>query len=146
MQLHSFDHPDSATPGGAEVSTPVLSDAALSAAGMVKVSAFVRGETTAQAKRTRKHRARSTEMGHRQVNVMAPEAAHATIKAIAENLRAGCSIRSALERVLALEASANGGARSAHFKHRPVAAGWRRLLKPFLTALRAAARKLKPSR
>lgn len=130
---------------GMEPSIPELSDDALSAAGMLKVAAFVRSDPTAQAKRTKKHRKKSAEAGLRQVNVVAPESAHPAIKAIAEQLRAGCDVRTALEHVLA----SGVGSTDKPFRLVPPrrkVAGWRRLrirLMGFGDFVRAIARRLK---
>lgn len=84
-----------------------LTDAALQAGGMTKVQAYVRAEPNADALRTRRHRESRAEAGLRQVNVVAPVEAHAAIKAIAEHLRAGGDVASALRQALDREA---GGA------------------------------------
>ena len=132
---------------GTEPSFPELTDDALSAAGMVKVAAFVRSDSTAQAKRTNKHRKRCAEAGLRQLNVVAPESAHPTIKAIAEQLRTGCGVRAALEYVLASELGAKTIDTSIQFMHRSKkVAGWRRLVTRvmgFGSVFRATARRLK---
>jgi hypothetical protein len=124
-----------------EPSIADVSDEALTAAGMVKVAAFVRGSRTAQAKRTSRHRQKCAVEGLRQVNVVAPEAAHATIKAIAEHVRAGCDVQTALTRVLASEMPPR-----VQFTKRPQrSAGPQRFLarlRQLGTALRAVARRL----
>lgn len=131
---------------GMEPSIPELSDDALGAAGMVKVAAFVRSDPTAQAKRTKKHRKKSAEAGLRQVNVVAPESAHPAIKAIAEQLRTGCDVRTALENVLASGVGSTDKPFRLMHPRRKVA-GWRRLLtrlQNFGAVVRAATRRLKP--
>lgn len=145
MHILSPTAPQPATSGAAP-SIADVSDEALTAAGMVKVAAFVRGNRTAQAKRTSKHRQKCAEAGLRQVNVVAPESAHATIKAIAEHVRTGCDVRTALEHVLASETAARSADKPVRFtKRRQRSTGLQRLLtrlRHLGTAIRAAARRL----
>jgi len=86
-----------------EVRAQGLTDDALSEAGLVKISAFIRNEQSANAKRVQKARKKAATSGMRQVNVVAPPAAHETIKALASQLQAGCNTRVALERLLYAE-------------------------------------------
>ena len=145
MQTQSPPVPQPAT-SGTEPSIADVSDQALTAAGMVKVAAFVRRNGTAQAKRTSRHRQKCAEAGLRQVNVVAPESAHATIKAIAEHVRTGCDVRTALEHVLASEISASTADKPVRFTtRRQRRTGLQRLLtrlRHLGTALRAAALRL----
>lgn len=130
---------------GVELSVPELSDDTLSAAGLLKVAVFVRSDATAQAKRTKKHRNKYAEAGLRQVNVVVPESAHSAIKAIAEQLRTGCDVRTALEHVLASGVGSTDKPFRLMHPRRKVAS-WRSLLTrlmDFGAGLRAIARRLK---
>jgi hypothetical protein len=80
-----------------------LSDHALSEAGMVKISAFVRNEKSANARRVQKAKIKAETSGLRQVNVVAPPASHQIIKALASKLQTGCDTRTALESLLSAE-------------------------------------------
>lgn len=144
MQSHLPTIPQ---PGSTSMEPSILelSDDALGAAGMVKVAAFVRSDSTAQAKRTKKHRKKSAEAGLRQVNVVAPESAHPAIKAIAEQLRTGCDVRTAIEHVLASAVSSTDKPFRLMHSRRKVAS-WRRLLTRLIdlgAVVRATARRLK---
>lgn len=81
-----------------------MSDDALRAAGLKRISAYVRREESANAARVRRTREKSAAAGVQQLNVVAPAAAHETIKKMAADLRDGCDLRLALEQALSVEA------------------------------------------
>jgi Na+-translocating ferredoxin:NAD+ oxidoreductase RNF subunit RnfB len=81
-----------------------LSDDALSAAGLKRVSAYVRQEESGNAARVRKAREKAATTGVQQLNVVAPAAARDAIKKMAADLRDGCDLRLALEQALSVEA------------------------------------------
>lgn len=148
MQIQFPPVPRSVT-SGTKPSVTDVSDEALTAAGMVKVAAFIRGTQTSQAKRASKHRQKYTDAGLRQVNVIAPESAHSAIKAIAERVRTGCDVRTALEHVLTSQSQTTGSTKAEPMqftKRRPSrSTNLRRLLtrlRDLGIAIRAAARRL----
>ncbi|MDP3251140.1 MAG: hypothetical protein Q8M77_04445 [Hydrogenophaga sp.] len=81
-----------------------LSDDALSAAGLKRISAYVRREESANASRVRRAREKAATEGVQQLNVVAPAAAREVIKKVAADLRDGCDLRFALEQALSVEA------------------------------------------
>lgn len=81
-----------------------MSDDALSAAGLKRISAYVRREESANAARVRRTREKSAAAGTQQLNVVAPAAAREVIKKMASDLREGCDMRLALEQALSAEA------------------------------------------
>lgn len=81
-----------------------LSDNALSAAGLKRISAYVRREESANAARVRRTREKAATAGVQQLNVVAPAAAREVIKKVAADLRDGCDMRLALEQALSAEA------------------------------------------
>ncbi len=80
-----------------------LSDDALASGGLRKVSAYVRTEASANAKRVKKAREKAGESGKRQINVMVPATAHGAIRELAKELNEGANYRDALERLLLAE-------------------------------------------
>lgn len=82
----------------------ILSDDALSAGGLVRVNAFMRTKSSANAARVKKSRAKATENGVGQLNVVVPLAAHAALKAIAKDLQDGAELWEVLKAALAVEA------------------------------------------
>lgn len=81
-----------------------LSEDALSAAGLKRISAYVRQEESANASRVRRAREKAATAGVQQLNVVAPAAAREVIKKVAADLRDGCDLRFALEQALSAEA------------------------------------------
>lgn len=81
----------------------VLSDDALTAAGLRRVSAFIRTEKSANAKRIIKSRDAAAQSGMRQVNVRAPSEQHDVLKSFAKELQAVQGARVALENLLSAE-------------------------------------------
>lgn len=67
----------------------VLTDEQLAAGGLVKVNAFMRSKTSANALRVKKHREKKETEGIKQINVQANEEARQAIKAIADKTKAG---------------------------------------------------------
>lgn len=83
-----------------------LSDDSLASGGLVRVSAFMRTKASANAARVKKAREKAADTGVRQLNVVVPLAAHATMKAIAKDLQAGGSLSDVLKAAIALEGPA----------------------------------------
>ena len=82
-----------------------LSDDTLAAGGLVRVSAFMRTNSSANAARVKKSREKlAADTGVKQLNVVVPLLAHAAMKTIAKNLQAGGSLGDVLKAALALEA------------------------------------------
>lgn len=100
-QLTTTHGPNAAEPSPNEEG---LSNDALQAAGLKRVSAYVRQEESANAARVRKAREKAATAGVQQLNVVAPAAAREVIKKVAADLRDGCDLRFALEQALSVEA------------------------------------------
>lgn len=83
-----------------------LSEAALASGGLVKVSAYLRTRSSANALRVQKSRQRAASDGLRQLNVVVPVEAHAAIKAFAKGLQGGSSIADAAKALLSGELAA----------------------------------------
>ncbi|MFO1291749.1 MAG: hypothetical protein U1F07_01585 [Rubrivivax sp.] len=81
-----------------------LSDDALAASGLVKVAAYIRTKSSANATRVRKSRQKAADAGVRQLNVVVPLAAHAAMKAIAKDLQQGASLADVLTAAIAAAA------------------------------------------
>jgi hypothetical protein len=91
----------------AAVPSPIeegMSDDALRAAGLKRISAYVRREEGANAARVRRAREKAATEGVQQLNIVAPAAVRETIKKMAADLRDGCDMRLALEQALSVEA------------------------------------------
>lgn len=80
-----------------------LPDDVLAAGGLVKIDAYMRTQTSPNAKRVKRAREKAGDNGMRQVNVVAPLTAHGAIKGLAKELSGGSSYRVALERLLLAE-------------------------------------------
>lgn len=83
-----------------------LSEEALASGGLVKVNAYVRTRSSANALRVKKSRQRAASDGLRQLNVVVPVEAHAAIKAFAKGLQRGNSVADAAKSLLADEPNA----------------------------------------
>lgn len=82
-----------------------LSDAELTARGLIKIQAFARATSsvTGSATRTKRAREKSAVSGARQLNVVAPVLAHSALRSIAKNLQAGLSLSVVLHLALTTE-------------------------------------------
>lgn len=106
----------------------VLSDEALTAGGLVPVTAFVRTRSSANASRLKKSRAKAADAGLRQLNVVVPVAAHAAVKAMARELQAGAALHDVLQAALV---NASQGTESAT-GGRTALPGWLRVVARWL--------------
>lgn len=83
-----------------------LSDEALATSGLVRVSAYVRTRSSANALRIKKARQRAAADGLRQLNVVVPIEAHAAIRAFVKDLQAGSGVVDAAKALLVGESAA----------------------------------------
>jgi hypothetical protein len=103
IEMHEPDKQASANSNGIARSSAdnvePIPDEKLTAGGFVKVTAFMRTAASANAMRVRKARTKILCAGSKQVNVIAPELTHATLKLLAKEFQAGVSIGDALKAV-----------------------------------------------
>ncbi len=87
-----------------------LSDAELAARGFKKIQAFARTATAGDGSAARSKRAREKAkvLGVSQLNIVAPECAHAALKAMAKRLQAGETLAQVMRSTLAEEAKCSG--------------------------------------
>jgi hypothetical protein len=80
-----------------------LTDSELAAHGLIKIEAFTRTNAASKGNAARAKRARqkAKELGVSQLNIMAPEIAHPTIKELAKKLQAGLPLVEVLQSLLA---------------------------------------------
>ena len=81
--------------------TQPLTDEALASVGLQKVTAFVRAESSGNAKRKQRSREKSEQQGVKQLNIQLPMQMHQVIKDIAQELQQTDDVTSALQNVLA---------------------------------------------
>ncbi len=94
------------TEDGGDASTGIdygLTDSELAAHGLIKIEAFTRTKSASKGNAVRAKRARqkAKELGVSQLNIMAPEIAHPTIKEMAKKLQAGLPLVEVLQSLLA---------------------------------------------
>lgn len=127
-----------------DVRNDVLTDERLLAGGLVRVSAFVRGNQSANAKRQERAREKAAALGLKQVNIKVPSEHHGLIRALAKELQSGCSVRSSLQQMLRAEIASNEpgsvvvvGSAWQYETLQKIAElkGWRRLLAQFIGLL-----------
>lgn len=108
--MHEPEKHESASRNGTALSMTdsgePIPDETLTAGGFVKVTAFMRTAASTNAIRVRKARGKILCAGSKQVNVIAPELTHATLKLLAKEFQAGVSIGDALKAVLTAEVRA----------------------------------------
>lgn len=80
-----------------------LPDDALAAAGLKKVTAFVRVDPKGQAERAKKIREKRALGGVAQLNVLAPVSCHQTIKSVAKAFQSSGDVQPVLEQLLTSE-------------------------------------------
>lgn len=78
-----------------------LTDAALAAGGMQKVTAYVRTAQSANALRKQRAREKAEQQGLKQLNIQLPVQMHQTLKDIAQELQQSDDVVAALQNVLA---------------------------------------------